>query len=505
MSVACETPALGALIWIATKPLIRLVASVSFGYILAKLDLLGSIAARGVGQIILNITLPSLLFSKLVPAFTSQNIVALGPLVFIALLYQALGFVFAWFIRLFFYVPARFQRGVLLAGGWNNWGDVPVAVLMSITSQAPFTPSTDEALAIAYLAPFILVYFVTLFPMGGFRILLKDFKDPLMEDEGDTGFRARLRDEMDFFRNFFRRLPFLSRKPVGPPEDESEGSEKNGATETAHEPTPEEELHPHPERYLPERETEPHRRHVTFLPDESTAAPTHAGPFSQNDTTLTGLEEGGPRLRPATPPIVIGTGIRNGSITSRILPFLRSLLEPICLTMICAIIIALVPTLKALFTPVDGVSMPNAPDGLPPLSFVLDIATFFGNASVPCGLLCLGSAFARMHLPRPIWKAPLGSIISMAVAKMAILPILAVLIVQALTFHTGMLDPNDKVLRFVAIFLSAVPTATTQVYLTQVHSPDGDCPDLPAYLILQYIFMFGSMPILTAYVLHQLF
>ncbi|KZT58530.1 hypothetical protein CALCODRAFT_494804 [Calocera cornea HHB12733] len=502
MSAAGTTPALGALIWIATKPLIRLVASVSFGYLLAKLDLLGSIAARGVGQIILNITLPALLFSKLVPAFTSQNIVALGPLVFIALLYQALGFVFAWFIRLFFYVPTRFQRGILVAGGWSNWGDVPVAVLMSITSQAPFTPSTDEALAIAYLAPFILVYFVTLFPMGGFRILLKDFKDPLLEDEGDMGFRARLRDEIAFFRSIFRRLSFRSSKSDISVDEETDEKEQSPV---AAEPTPEEELHPHPERYLSEHGGESHRRHVTFLPDESTAAPTQAGPFSQNGTTLNGLEEGGPRLRVATPPMVIGTGMRDGSIRSRILPFLRSLLEPICLTMVFAIIIALVPKLKALFVEVDGVSMPNAPDGLPPLSFMLDIATFFGNASVPMGLLCLGSAFARMHLPRPIWKAPLGSIISMSIAKMVILPILAVLIVQALTYHTGMLDPNDKVLRFVAIFLSAVPTATTQVYLTQVHSPDGDCPDLPAYLILQYVFMFGSMPIVTAYVLNQLF
>jgi len=499
MSATGQTPALGVLIYISIKPLIRLVASVSFGYLLAKLDLLGSIAARGVGQIILNVTLPCLLFSKLVPAFTSQNIVALGPLVFIALLYQALGLVFAWIVRLFFYVPARFQRGILVAGGWNNWGDVPVAILMSITSQAPFNPSTDEALSIAYIAPFILVFFVTCFPCGGYRILLQDFKDPHLELEGDPGFRARLTGEIDFYRNAFRKLRFLSGKAASPSEPEPEDDEKS------EEPTPEEILHPHPESSEGGQDRDAHRRHVTFLPDESTAAPTHAGPLSPNGTTLNGLEGGGPPLRPATPPTEIGGGRRTGGWRTRIVPFLVSLLEPICVTMLFAIVIALVPKLKALFVAVDGVYMPSAPDGLPPLSFVMDIATFFGNASVPMGLVCLGSAFARMSLPRPISKAPLASIFTLAVAKLIILPVLAVLIVQALTFQTGLLDPNDKVLRFVAIFLSAVPTATTQVYLTQVHSPTGECEDLPAYILIQYAVMIPTTVILTAYTLHLLF
>lgn len=42
-------------------------------------------------------------------------------------------------------------------------------------------------------------------------------------------------------------------------------------------------------------------------------------------------------------------------------------------------------------------------------------------------------------------------------------PIFGVLLVQGLTKYTNLIDEGDKVLRFVCIFVSSVPTATTQV------------------------------------------
>lgn len=46
---------------------------------------------------------------------------------------------------------------------------------------------------------------------------------------------------------------------------------------------------------------------------------------------------------------------------------------------------------------------------------------------------------------------------------MVIGPVFGVLVVQALTYHTNLIDPNDRVLRFVCIYFAGVPTATTQV------------------------------------------
>jgi auxin efflux carrier family protein len=61
----------------------------------------------------------------------------------------------------------------------------------------------------------------------------------------------------------------------------------------------------------------------------------------------------------------------------------------------------------------------------------------------------------------------------MALLKLAILPIIGVLWTQLLTFHSTLVRPDQTMLRFVMILLSGVPTATTQVVLTQVFAPPG--------------------------------
>ena len=96
--------------------------------------------------------------------------------------------------------------------------------------------------------------------------------------------------------------------------------------------------------------------------------------------------------------------------------------------------------------------MPTAPDGQPPLAFLLDAANFVGAASVPLGLICLGSSLARLNWPKKgEWaKLPIGAIGWIAMSKMVIIPILGVLICEGLT-NVGLISRDDKVLRFVCM------------------------------------------------------
>jgi auxin efflux carrier family protein len=132
--------------------------------------------------------------------------------------------------------------------------------------------------------------------------------------------------------------------------------------------------------------------------------------------------------------------------------FLKSFFTPPSTAILISFPIALIPQLKALFTPVPGTFIPPAPDGQPPLAFVLDATTFMGAASVPLGLICLGSALARLNLPKKgEWLTlPLGAIGSLAVARMLVMPVLGVLICQGLT-NIGIISKDDKVLRFVCM------------------------------------------------------
>lgn len=72
----------------------------------------------------MNIALPALIFSSIVPAFTPSNVSAIGPLALIAVIYVFLGFIFGYIIREVCYVPRNFWQGIIVATGMSNWGNL---------------------------------------------------------------------------------------------------------------------------------------------------------------------------------------------------------------------------------------------------------------------------------------------------------------------------------------------------------------------------------------------
>jgi len=72
----------------------------------------------------------------------------------------------------------------------------------------------------------------------------------------------------------------------------------------------------------------------------------------------------------------------------------------------------------------------------------------------------LGASFARMKIPRPISRLPIAAILSVCVAKLVLLPIIGVLIVQAMV-RGGLIPPQNKAQIFVAMYLSGTPTSIT--------------------------------------------
>ncbi|KAL5534926.1 ECM3_1 [Sanghuangporus sanghuang] len=594
----------GALIWVSVRPLIRLVLCTLCGFIITKADIFPPVAARGMGQVLLNITLPALMFSKIVPAFTSDNVGALGPLILVAFLYEAFGIIIAWLVKQFFWVPHRFRYGILVAGGWSNVGDVPTAVIMSITGSAPFNGSTDQTVAVAYLAAFIIVFFITLFPLGGVKLIERDYVGPDMDDEEVR--KSVPEKTTESIRRISKNLSSVRRRVAGrrktkksdgmdkdlekseDPERVEDGKCKNEGD--VHEKAIEEDAFvsefdcieerrstlaaPEPQFAQPSRFQR--QKHVSFqhdvelddnaavvpervyLPTRSASAsataagndchpsrvtspapsltpgdsecthPSHRPLFSrrtsQNPSTTTATIANDAALPspahdhklpssvgPPTTPRPRPRAARH-VLLAHTRTILLSMLTPQAIAIFVALLIALVPILKSLFTPVDSDGdgsnlVPNAPDGQPPLAFVLDTASFIGAASVPLGLICLGSALARLQVPHSPaqWRSlPLGAISALAIGKMVVMPIVGVLLTQGLT-AAGIIDESDKVLRFVCIFLSCIPTATTQVFLTQVYSGTGEATTLSAFLVPQYALMFITMTILTAFTLTLLF
>lgn len=105
--------------------------------------------------------------------------------------------------------------------------------------------------------------------------------------------------------------------------------------------------------------------------------------------------------RPFHEPPTPAPSVHESSIWPKIKAFASGFLMPTTVALTVALPCALIQPVKALFTEVDGWTggrMPNAPDDKPPLSFVLETATFLGGITIPSALILLGASIARLQV-----------------------------------------------------------------------------------------------------------
>jgi len=98
-------------------------------------------------------------------------------------------------------------------------------------------------------------------------------------------------------------------------------------------------------------------------------------------------------------PITPAPSTHKAPWTKRLISFLRDLATPVSISILIAIPCGIISPLKALFIPVTGWTrdrVPNAPDGNPPLAFIIETAAFIGAISIPAALILLGASFARL-------------------------------------------------------------------------------------------------------------
>jgi predicted permease len=286
---------------------------------------------------------------------------------------------------------------------------------------------------------------ITLFPLGGFLVVAKDFDGPDVESQELRERMCLRRRKMVTEMVLFLRRPLLLRR-------NSDKIDTHGDFETG--------------GVCLEKQTIPFQDVCTVSPSldrHTTQAETADGRES--------IEQKVPTAKSSMPAIDPDNNhhfghdglpqITQGSVSHSPLRqspsnwkrFLTELLKPIPVVIAFAIVIALVNPLKALFLPPSANFQPRfrpvAPDGQPPLAFLLDTATFVGAASVPIGLVCVGSALARLRLDSGE-AFPRGAIVSLALVRMVITPIFGVAVTRFFT-HAGFVDREDKVLQFVCM------------------------------------------------------
>ncbi|TCD62952.1 Protein M3 [Steccherinum ochraceum] len=473
-------------------PLIKTFLTILAGYFLARSGLFPKAASKGASAVTMNVSLPALIFANIVPAFTPQNISALGPLFLLAFSYQGIGLVLGLIIREICYVPRNFWQGIIIITAMSNWGNLPTAVVLSVTQQKPFDPSTDPQLGVSFVAIFIVSYNLLFWVFGGAHSLSWDYLPGVPQGEAAE---VRVSWSQKPLGSIVSR--YILRQKVAPVEWVVENRELE-KRETLKEPAADTSMTSTP---VILQYKEPIAAFET-LPD-LTRRSSRNSQVSQHDntTSLDAVQHASSSADQAVSPnntLNAPEPTKHG-LLYRVLHPIKAVFHPVTIALLVSLPIALVDPLKALFVDITQDGGPNfhGPDGRPPLAFIIDTASFLGNIAVPLALILLGASFARLQIPRPISRLPIMAMIAVALAKMLILPVIGVFTTQAMV-HGGLINQESKAEKFVAMFLSGTPAAVNQLIVSSLYAPDGNVDTLSAFLLVQYVFMFFSSAALTA-------
>ncbi|KAL0571528.1 Protein M3 [Marasmius crinis-equi] len=510
------SPTAGFLIYSGIMPLLKTYFTVGFGYLVARQGLFPPAASRGASQITMNVSLPCLIFASMVPAFNNENVSAIGPLLLIAAIYLVLGFLGGVLIRELFYIPRNFWQGIVVLTTMSNWGNLPNAIVITVTQQDPFDPNKDPGLGVSYVSVFIFAFNLAFWFCGLANSLAWDYADGVPQ-----GVDAEIHHTWDEkpVGAFLAKYVLRGNKRREPSDEKGKErttfgsrSETNLTVVESMRGTSEVEAggNADPDFRLARQMSQTSFR-SRKLSGTQANRPTVIGSSLSAHTENPNSGAATPIRSGAVTPVLHAPSImiseHGEEVKARRLKIppaimwlskpLRTLFNPIVISMVISIPCALVPELKALFVADSGGPNWKAPDGRAPLNVIYDTCKFVGDITVPMGLILLGASFARMKIPRPLSRLPIPAMMAASVLKLAILPVIGVFLVQGLV-NRGLIPADAKAEKFVAMFLSGTPAAVNQLIVSSLYSPDGELDILTAFLLVQYFFMFFSSAALTA-------
>ncbi|ODN79430.1 hypothetical protein L202_03414 [Cryptococcus amylolentus CBS 6039] len=517
--------AAGVMIYKAFAPTLKMIICIAVGYMITKQGIFAPANAKGVSILSLNVALPALIFGSMVSALSVENAPAMGPLVLVAVIYQILGFMFAWLIKELFYVPVDFRYGILVMGTVSNWGNLPTAIVQTMAKSAPFDPDTDTELGVAYIAVFVFIMNLTLFPLGLHKLCAWDFREENLTAGPPLPRRECWRQRLQFIRGVFKKdrptdsdagsnkgKVKLSNQSVEHLHNQERGSRESGVSSADDEERGEKlgEM-VNRARFAGGAEFARKKSRASSFHSmmESTRSIPATAPLDASGIAQPCFSPSGENANQLLPvcsthaetyryhqPVTPAASTRSPTWSQRIKSLAIAIFTPLTLSIILGIICSVITPVKALFVDVDnwsGNGIPYAPDGNPPLSFITDTATFLGGMSIPAGLVLLGASFARLKMPKKWSDLPIAAIVAMTVFKMILLPIFGVFVVQAMRDNTTMYPAKDKMRTFVSILVASTPSSVNQLVITQLYNPLGSADTLSCFLALQY----ALMPVLS--------
>ncbi|KAK6331190.1 Protein M3, variant 3 [Orbilia brochopaga] len=399
---------IGQAIFTSIKPLTKVAALAGCGALFAKKGILDVATCKSMASVVINGFLPMLIFASTITSFSLDNISEAGTVLLSAAFFTVFGLVFGLICR--FVTPVgRWKMGIIANNMWSNNADLVIGIISTLAQTKPFGGTGDYEKGVSYSSIFAVFTFLTLYSMGGIQMIQRDFAArPQLDDE--VGHKTK------------------QDNPAGASVQRSRGRQAPASASQNHEREP------------PEYEEKDWPRTTT------TIAPAPAATAGTGTAALAKTTSLDVNIPPEVPTV--------GRTTwERVMGRVKLFVTIPTMTLISALVIAIVPYLRALFMPTNGVSMPNAPDGRPPLDFIIQFASYGGQLSPVMGIAMLGAALSRIrvrHLPKGFWI----SIAATCVLKLILGPILGILWIQGLK-RTPLINENQRMMQLVIAITGA--------------------------------------------------
>ncbi|KAI5954088.1 ECM3 [Candida margitis] len=557
-----ESLSLGLVIYSAVKPIFKIYFIIAIGFILAKRNILTVTTCRDISDTIVTAIMPCLIFNNMVSYLKSSDIKNVGIIIFTSCLLFTFGGFSAYGIHLITKSPKRWLGGLISVGIFPNISDLPIAYLQTFAKGGTIFTSAEGNKGVAYVCIFLMGMTLLQFSFGLFRLIQWDFRDEL---KGQDLERSASGETNESNKSFHERDDSEEKSTRRASNDERETI--RAAAHTRDSTADEEALDSSSDSISSESSEEERRRmrrrrsimdedrqHNEFLRAQSkrqegssvsgsatlsrrtsrrrrgsdssaTSGPLDLVPPRTNDLRRQQsqnvedviheysefeslkyheLQKSHSKQEEEAEPEPDTPEAEESKFKSFVKKMLQNLRAPTSVSLLTSIAICMAPPLKALFvTSTFSKHIPNAPDKQPPLSFIIDLVSYVGNASVPLGLLLLGATLARLQvkrMPPGFWKTA----VLITFTRLVILPIFGVGVTTG--FNNGGWYGDDKLVRFVSVLEFGLPNATSLVYFTAFYTDPTsdehlqmDC--LAICLITQYLILWFTLPFLITFTL----
>lgn len=521
---------LGEVVFSAYKPIFKIYLIIGIGFFLARRNILTVSTCRDISDAIVTVIMPCLIFYNIVTYIVSSDIKNVGIIFFEGTLLFATGACLAGVIYVVFKSPREWLGGLISVGLFPNISDLPIAYLQTMSASGNIFTKNEGEKGVAYVCIFLACQVMYQFTFGLFKLIRYDFRDKLKQEEmkaieATESAGTKSSEDQHASQEGYK---IESESHVDVPSPSPSASAQVGTDEEDEDAT--------------SLSSSALSRSVTLVSqvnldnESNTAKRTNSLTSSQRYSLNPSLSRSAALRKMRSQDITdvineyseydnivadstalsihvtsdIGTTEPYGFVANESLPFwarakaqtkeiLRNFIAPNSVSLITSIAIAMAPPLKALFVK-SQFHMHSAPDGEPPLSFIMDLTSYIGAASVPLGLCLLGATIARLKVNAIVpgfWK----TVVAITAVRMVILPIFGVGLTTGIKKAGWYLD---DLVRFVSVLEFCLPNATALVYFTAFytdpHSEDHlqmDC--LALCLIAQYSILFLSLPILISF------